>query len=82
MNRSLTRVLILPYGKKQDADGRTLGEDWLLADFGETPDGDHVYLTTDRVRASEFGSYPILKSCNLARFLQSKIDLYIKEFVG
>ena len=31
------------------------GENWLVADFGVDEDGEHYILTTDRVRASEYG---------------------------
>lgn len=47
------RVLAIPHGKEADADGRTLGDDWLRADLGCDDDGTHYYVTTDRVHASD-----------------------------
>ena len=54
MNRM--RVLAIPVGSETDAEGRKLGDDWLVADFGETEVDNkfvHIYVTTDRVHASE-----------------------------
>ena len=47
MDRQLVRVLFTP------GDDREIGDDWLLADFGEGPNGRKWYLTTDHVRGSE-----------------------------
>ena len=53
------RILMLPPGEKDgvDAEGRSLGDDWPIADFGvaELPDGTQrqIWITTDRVRLSE-----------------------------
>lgn len=55
------RVLLIPAGQKVDADGRELGDDWLLATLGCAEEGDKsydCYVTTNRVRASESGSVP------------------------
>lgn len=51
------RVLIIPHGEKKDAEGRELGDDWLLASMGYFEDGDKgfdAYVTTNRVRASDY----------------------------
>lgn len=48
------RVLAVRNGEK-DAEGRGVGDDWLIADLGEDEDGTHYYVTTDRVPTSEYG---------------------------
>ncbi len=53
MNRM--RVLAIPVGLETDAEGRKVGDDWLVADFGTTEVDNksvHIYVTTDRVRAT------------------------------
>ena len=43
-------------GCRMNPNGRKLGDDWPVANFGETDiDGvrHHIYVTTDRVHASE-----------------------------
>ena len=50
------RVLAIPLGEDDDSEGRKLGDDWLIADFGVAELDElsyHIYVTTDRVRASE-----------------------------
>ena len=50
------RVLAIPIRSDMDKEGRKLGDDWLVPDFGETDiDGvqNHIYVTTHRVHASE-----------------------------
>lgn len=64
------RVLLIPTGQKVDADGRELGDDWLLATLGCAEDGDKeydCYVTTNRVRASE--SYGVLDALETAMVL-------------
>lgn len=58
--RGMVRVLAIPAGQTEDADGREVGSDWLLADCGEAHDGTHYYVTTDYIRASELDDYPLL----------------------
>ncbi len=59
---NLVRVLAIPAGQKKDALGRGVGDDWLLADFGEADDGTHYYLTTDHVHCSEMIEFPQLSA--------------------
>ena len=49
------RVLAIKEGETKDAEGRELHDDWLVADLGCDDDGTMIYVTTDRVHASEFG---------------------------
>ena len=51
------RVLCIPQGEKEDIEGRRLGDDWLIADFGLSNIGGHdfhIYVTTDQLDASEW----------------------------
>lgn len=72
----IVRVLKVPQGGK-DEDGREVGDDWLLADFGCTWDDDGkeycIYLTTDRVHASD----PVLDRFEpekLAKWMADRIN--------
>ena len=50
------RILAIPHGSDVDKEGRKLGDDWLIADFGETEIDNkfvHIYVTTDRVHLFE-----------------------------
>lgn len=50
------RVLLIPTGQKCDAEGKEIGDDWLLASLGHYEDGDvsgEAYVTTRNVRASD-----------------------------
>lgn len=56
MSDRIVRVLALPSNFKpdtKDAEGRTFGEDWQLADFGVAPDGKHYWLTTDHCHGTD-----------------------------
>jgi hypothetical protein len=47
------RILRIPEGASKDAEGRGVGDDWLLAQFGRGDDGALYYLTTDGMHASD-----------------------------
>lgn len=72
----IVRVLKVPSKGGKDEEGRELGDDWLLADFGCTQDDDGneycVYLTTNRLRASE--DLPFLEPEPLARWMADHIN--------
>ena len=46
--------LAIPSGDTKDANGRELGEDWLLMTLGSDDYGTQHYLTTDHCRAGEY----------------------------
>ena len=50
---TIVRVLAIRQGKTRDGEGRCLGDDLLLADFGLDGNGTTYSLTTDHVRGSE-----------------------------
>lgn len=47
------RALLIPAGQTHDADGREVGDDWMMANCGSVT-GEIAYVTTDRVGGSEF----------------------------
>lgn len=52
--RRIVRVLAIPQGQDKDAEGRQLGDDWMLATLGYSEElRANIYLTTDRLRADE-----------------------------
>jgi predicted RNA-binding Zn-ribbon protein involved in translation (DUF1610 family) len=73
----IVRVLKVPQGGK-DEDGREVGDDWLLADFGCTWDDDGkeycIYLTTDRVQASRYADMDGLEPEALANWMADRIN--------
>lgn len=77
----IVRVLVIPEKKKKDDDGRGVGDDWLLADLGVDPDGNHIYVTTDRVHASELAGLRILEPRDLAVFLVGKVNESWKRYL-
>lgn len=70
----MIRMLKIRDGEKKDAEGREVGDDWLLATLGATHDGYHIYLTTDCIRASEVGFIDLIQPEEMA--------LWIVEHLG
>lgn len=68
------RVLAIPAGETKDADGRALGDDWHIAAFGQAPDGMHVTVTTDCLRASDMCDIEGLGPLELATFLVERFN--------
>lgn len=52
------RVLKIPAGKEEDADGRGIGSDWLVADLFCDDAGTRYWLTTDYLHASDWADLP------------------------
>ena len=77
----IVRVLAIPRGEEKDADGRGIGDDWLLADLGVDHEDNHIYVTTDRVRASELAGLRILEPRDLAVFLVGKVNESWKRYL-
>ena len=80
------RVLAIPEGAERDADGRGIGDDWLLADLGvDESDGKlvHFYVTTDRIHASELASFRIFQPKRFAEWIvetaNNTLEAIIKE---
>ena len=79
----IARTLGIPLGKSEDADGTSIGDNWLLADMGVDPDGVHWYVTTDHVRASEFVGMNLLAEPEmLAEFLRDQINREWHEYLA
>lgn len=84
MSRSFYRILAIPEGEEKDAEGRGLGDDWLVADLGVHEDENgvfttHYYVTTDRVHASEFdpevmGCDPPSLAADIVAILNAKLS--------
>ncbi len=70
----MIRMLKIRAGEKRDAADRAVGDDWMLATLGSTHDGYHVYITTDRIRASEVGFIDLIQPEAMA--------LWIVEHLG
>ena len=72
------RVLRLLQGSNVDHTGREVGEDWLIVDLGRDEDQSGIYLTTDRVRGSDYGDLvPVTQleiGVLLARFVNDRIE--------
>lgn len=73
------RVLRIKNGETRDEEGRRYGDDWVLADFGEDFDGDHYYLTTNRLHASEYARFTLFEPGNLSKFIQEQIDIFLQK---
>lgn len=76
MSDSIVRLLSIPRGATCDADGRELGDDWLLADLGVDLDLTAHYLTTDHVPGSEIP--PVLDDAR--RFGEMLVELINTEW--
>lgn len=57
MAHKIARVLRLPAGETKDHDGREYAEDWVITDLEKDDDGAWIFLTTNSVHASEYGSF-------------------------
>lgn len=72
----IVRVLKTPAVGGKDSDGREVGDDWLLADFGCAFEDDGVeyciQLTTNWVRASD--DIPALEPETLARWIADRVN--------
>lgn len=79
--KPIVRVLALPKGKAEDTEGRSIGDDWLVATLGCDEEGTDFYLTTDHIRASELYIFEeeLLAPRKLAYFLTNAINLYFAQ---
>jgi hypothetical protein len=75
---TIVRALVMDAdGTPTDSDGRTIGEDWPVLHVPPTGDGDtdtDEWLTTDHVRASEYGYIVPGTQPGLARLLAVAVN--------
>lgn len=79
-SRRYLRALVIPRGSDRDADGRSFGDDHMLADLGRSNDDAQVYLTTDYVHTSELADdalQPVVDADECGRFLASAGNFWL-----
>ena len=80
VNYGRYRVLLIPHGQSgKDAEGRGIGDDWLLATMGyfdaDNGVGYDAYVTTNRVHASDYNEPDAGETAHiLAAALQSHYE--------
>ncbi len=77
----ILRVLVIPHEAEKDSKGRGIGDDWLLADMGTDEDGNHIYVTTDRVHASEMAGMALLSPRELAVYLAENVNASWRRYL-